>query len=103
MALEFPDGVVHLQDFRDDSASSISDLVITQDQLLIYCSIKFSVVITLNVWSGCFSEFSCRISCGISCGTSGWFLGIDWLPDLVVKLCRCVVDLRFQRTGSATM
>ena len=60
---------------------------------LIPCSIKFSVVITLNVSSGCFSEFSCGISCGIFCGTFGWF----------PKLCRCFVDLRFQRTGSATM
>ena len=76
-----------------------------------------SGVITLTMSSVCFSEFPCGNSCWISCGTScgiavsvvlGWVLnvsvsGIYSYPDLVAKLRRCFVDLRFQRIGSATM
>ena len=32
--IQFLDGVIHLQDFRDISTISISDLTVTQDQLL---------------------------------------------------------------------
>ena len=32
--IQFLDGVIHLHDFRDVSATSISDLTVTQDQLL---------------------------------------------------------------------
>ena len=75
-----------------------------------------SGVITLTMSSVCLSGFSCGISCWISCGTScgidvsvalGWVLNLSVsglpVPDLVAKLRRCFVDLRFQRTGSATM
>ena len=41
-----------------------------------------------------------------TCGTSTWsFLDLCWTRErvLVAKIRRCFVDLRFQRTGSATM
>ena len=90
---QFLDDILPLHDDRDDLTTCISDLAVTQDQLLDYWHIKTCALITsMNVWSACFSEFSSRISCKISCGYSCAFLNVFLSPSSVVASEICCLN-----------
>ena len=98
---------IHLHDVLDDLAANISDFAATQDPLL--------DILLQQIQSRDHFERVVGVLLGVLLRNLLLYLlwnirlvplrllGKDWSLDLVVKLCRCVVDLRFQRTGSDTM